>query len=133
MFANNPGRSLRFVLLRCPFPSFRLVQGLNKSLSPTKTLVYAKGCQISGNDTSHFPQAKNASQSADVTIIVVGMDQTQENGTHDRTDIALPGVQDQLVASVRTCTPATTCFVGSTVVRWCVLSSSVRVRSLMLS
>jgi hypothetical protein len=35
-------------------------------------------------------------QTADATIIVVGLDQSQESEGHDRTIISLPGVQARL-------------------------------------
>jgi hypothetical protein len=48
---------------------------------------------MAGTSTSGFADAVEAAQSADATIIVIGLDQTQEAEGNDRTFISLPGVQ----------------------------------------
>ena len=55
---------------------------------------------MSGTDTSGFAAAQQAAASADATVIVIGLDQTQESEGHDRTAINLPGVQDEFVQAV---------------------------------
>ena len=42
-------------------------------------------------------------QQADAVVMVMGLDQTQECEGMDRTIIAFPGVQDELITKVATC------------------------------
>lgn len=59
------------------------------------------GCKdVSCSNTIGFDAAVKAAAAADVTIVVVGIDQSQESEGHDRTSIALPGHQNDLVAAV---------------------------------
>ena len=55
---------------------------------------------MAGFSKAEFAAAATAAATADATIIVIGLDQTQEREGHDRYSIALPGVQDDFVASV---------------------------------
>ena len=55
---------------------------------------------MSSSDTSGFAAAQQAAQTNDATVLFIGLDQSQESEGHDRTSIALPGVQAQLVQSV---------------------------------
>lgn len=55
---------------------------------------------MDGLKTDMFLAAEQAAMNADATIIFVGLDQTQEREGHDRTSIALPGVQNQLIEAV---------------------------------
>eukprot|EP01123_Difflugia_compressa_P001965 TRINITY_DN1254_c0_g1_i1.p1 TRINITY_DN1254_c0_g1~~TRINITY_DN1254_c0_g1_i1.p1 ORF type:complete len:830 (+),score=168.28 TRINITY_DN1254_c0_g1_i1:160-2490(+) len=73
--------------------------GLNKYV---KT-VYAEGCKIDSTDESGFAAACSAAQSTDATIMVVGLDQSQESEGNDRVIIDLPGVQNQLISKVASC------------------------------
>ena len=49
---------------------------------------------------SDFTAAVTAAKEADVTVMVMGMTNTQESEGHDRTDIAFPGKQLELVQNV---------------------------------
>jgi len=62
--------------------------------------TYVKGCDISSTDQSGFNDAISAAKNADATVIVVGLDQSQESEGHDRTSIAFPGVQSDFIAQV---------------------------------
>jgi len=73
--------------------------GLNKYV----TTVYAKGCDINSQDKSGFSAACSAASSADATILVVGLDQSQESEGNDRTEINLPGVQNDLISQTTQC------------------------------
>jgi len=68
------------------------------------TVKYAKGCDINSSDRSGFTAACNAASSSDATVLVMGIDQSQESEGKDRTIIALPGVQNDLITQVATCT-----------------------------
>lgn len=73
------------------------VQGVSTYSKTTQ----AKGCNdVACKDTSGFDDATKAASAADVAVVVVGIDQSQESEGHDRTSIALPGHQNDLVAAV---------------------------------
>lgn len=65
----------------------------------------ARGCGVDDDDTSGFAEAAAVAQKADAALIVVGDDSgmfgrgTSGEGC-DREDLALPGVQEQLVEAV---------------------------------
>jgi hypothetical protein len=59
------------------------------------------GTGISNNSTAGFAAAIAAAQSADATVLVVGLDMSQEREGLDRTIVALPGAQAALIQQVR--------------------------------
>lgn len=69
-------------------------------LDPNLKVTYVKGCDMNSTDTSGFSAAVAASQQADATIIVVGLNQDMESEGHDRLDLVLPGVQADLVLAL---------------------------------
>jgi len=72
-------------------------------LAKYATVKYAKGCDINSSDRSGFTAACTAASSSDVSIIVVGLDQSQESEGKDRNAIDLPGVQNDLINQVAGC------------------------------
>jgi hypothetical protein len=67
------------------------------------TVHYSLGCAIATNDTSQITAACNAAANADATIIVAGLDNSQESEGHDRDIISWPGVQEQMILKVASC------------------------------
>ena len=63
-------------------------------------ITYAKGCDTASNVTSGIAAAVAASESSDMTIAVVGLDQSQEYETGTRATIQLPGVQAEFLRSL---------------------------------
>jgi len=61
---------------------------------------YVKGWSIAGSDTIGIAAATAAAAAADATVVIIGLDGSQEGEGHDRTNITVPGVQNQLVAAV---------------------------------
>lgn len=72
------------------------VEGIKKFATPT----FVQGCSIADSDASGIEAAAEAAKVADATVVVVGIDQTIEAESRDRTDISLPGVQNALIAAV---------------------------------
>lgn len=77
------------------------------------TITYAKGAdvavgrilfgfetQINNTDKSGFPEAINAAKNADVVVMVLGEHGLQSGEGRSRTDIGLPGVQQELLEAV---------------------------------
>jgi hypothetical protein len=59
---------------------------------------YAAGCAINSSDASGIAAAEAAAAGADATLVVAGLDLSLEREGKDRYDLALPGVQGELVA-----------------------------------
>jgi len=66
----------------------------------TVTVDYTQGCEIDGDNSSGFGAAVTSAQNSDVVVLVMGLDQTQEREGVDRTSIALPTVQADLIEAV---------------------------------
>ena len=70
-------------------------------LSKYGKVSYASGCLNNAcADDNGFPEAVNLAKEADVTVMVMGLSQAQESEGHDRTSIAMPGKQNELVQQV---------------------------------
>ena len=83
-------------------PSVRIspYQGIADALGAKghPTLVYHPGCSVAGpKDEKLFAQAVAAAKTADVVILVCGVDQQVDREAHDRKDTKLPGVQHELI------------------------------------
>eukprot|EP00898_Chlorokybus_atmophyticus_P003501 jgi/Chlat1/4151/Chrsp27S04230 len=63
-------------------------------------VVYEKGCDINSQDREGFAAAIQAAAQTDVTVLVMGLDQSEERETVDRTHLRLPGVQHELIDQV---------------------------------
>lgn len=85
---------------------------LKEELSDRFPVVYAKGCEISGDDISGIPEAVKAARTSDVVIMACGGNCGWVNVTggegKDRCSLELPGVQQQLLEAL--------CAVGKPVV-----------------
>jgi beta-D-xylosidase 4 len=60
-------------------------------------ITFAYGCKISDGDQSGFAAAIELAQSSDIVIFFGGIDQSMESEGHDRTSIAVPDVQLDLI------------------------------------
>lgn len=63
-------------------------------------VVYAEGCKKMGYDRSGFLSALLAAQSADKVVMVIGEDWDWSGEAASRTDLAVPGVQSDLLELV---------------------------------
>lgn len=71
-------------------------------------VVSAKGCELTKNSTDRsFEDAISAAKGADAIVLAMGIGQSIEGESHDRSDIELPMVQHQLVAAIRRAYPDT--------------------------
>jgi beta-glucosidase-like glycosyl hydrolase len=66
----------------------------------SNAVMVVQGATIAGTDTTKIPDAVKAATSADATVLIVGLDGTQEGEGHDRWALGLPGVQDELLEKV---------------------------------
>lgn len=63
-------------------------------------VVYARGTDVTSNDTSGIAAAVDAARGADVAIVCIGLNGDVENESLDRASLALPGAQQALVDAV---------------------------------
>jgi beta-glucosidase len=77
-----------------------LWEGVQKKTGADTKMLYAKGCNI--NDTSHagFAEAIAVAGNADIVIISVGEARDMTGEAKSRSNIHLPGVQEELVKAV---------------------------------
>jgi beta-D-xylosidase 4 len=59
------------------------IQSPSSALSTYATVNYVEGCTIAGTDASGIPAAVTAAQAADATVIIAGMDASQESVLND--------------------------------------------------
>jgi len=78
-----------------------IYEGLQKEFKNKANLHYALGCDFDGDDKSGFADALAAAQKSDAVIIFLGekRDWSGENGS--RSTIALPKIQEDLVAELQ--------------------------------
>lgn len=77
------------------------LQGLRAALGSATQVSYAKGASIDGKDTSGFAEAVAAARNADAVVLFIGESAAMSGEASSRTDIGLPGVQQQLVEAVK--------------------------------
>eukprot|EP01083_Nonionella_stella_P090809 253753_1 len=70
----------------------------------TQTLYYDPGCEIHSNDTTHFAQSIAYAKEADVTVLVMGLNNTIEAEGLDRHSLYLPGVQNEFIRNISSVT-----------------------------
>eukprot|EP00656_Telonema_subtile_P011294 TRINITY_DN15564_c0_g1_i1.p1 TRINITY_DN15564_c0_g1~~TRINITY_DN15564_c0_g1_i1.p1 ORF type:complete len:425 (+),score=107.65 TRINITY_DN15564_c0_g1_i1:373-1647(+) len=70
-------------------------------------VITAAGCKLTSNSSDLFQEAIAAAKKADVIVLAMGIGQSIEGESHDRTDVDLPVVQHQLVAAIRAACPNT--------------------------
>ena len=82
-----------------------ILEAIKEKASRETIISYAKGCNIRDNDKSGFDKAISISKTSDLVILVVGeksglvLDCTSGE-SRDRTTLALPGVQEDLVRAI---------------------------------
>jgi beta-glucosidase len=81
-------------------PPTTVVDGI-KAAAPGARVTFTRGCVVDGHDTSGFTAAQQAARGADVTVIVVGETSDMSGEAAARSNIDLPGVQQQLVAAIK--------------------------------
>lgn len=79
-------------------------QGVQDYLSDSK-IIYAKGCEIEGDDKSGFQSAIDVAKQADKVVMVLGEDYDMSGEAASRTNIKLPGSQTDLIKAIRKAVP----------------------------
>ncbi|OFY39652.1 MAG: glycosyl hydrolase [Bacteroidetes bacterium GWF2_40_14] len=75
-------------------------EGIQKRAPKGAELIYSKGCEISTNDRSGFTQAIEVAKNSDVVIMAMGESWNMTGEAKSRTDISLPGIQEELIKEI---------------------------------
>jgi beta-glucosidase len=94
--------------LRCDVdavPVVSVLKGIERKVSKQTKVYHARGCEVIGDSTEGFTEALEAAKRSDVVVAVVGersgLSPSDVSGEHrDRSDLGLPGVQEELVRAL---------------------------------
>lgn len=75
--------------------------GLVNKVGKNTKLLYAKGCDIEGDNKDGFAEAIAAANQADVVIMSIGERRDMSGEAKSRSNIHLPGVQEDLVKAIQ--------------------------------
>jgi beta-glucosidase len=78
-----------------------VLEGIRQKVSAETKIVYAKGCEIDKECGSALSEAKNIASNADVAIVVVGEAAAMSAEAASRSNISLPGEQEQLIKIIQ--------------------------------
>ena len=78
---------------------YTIRDGIESYISP-ENVSYNIGCAMDSNDTSNFNASIALASAADLTVLVMGLDESQEAEGHDRKNLSLPGMQYELIDKV---------------------------------
>jgi beta-glucosidase len=76
--------------------SVTLLQGIKNKLGKNVQISYAKGAEINNNNIEGFKEALKIAMSSDVIILAIGEYALMSGEAASRSDISLPGVQEEL-------------------------------------
>lgn len=75
--------------------------GLQNKVGKNTKLLYAKGCEIEGTNKDGFAEAVETAKQADVVILSIGERHDMSGEAKSRSDIHIPGVQEDLVKAIQ--------------------------------
>lgn len=78
-----------------------IYEGLEKEFGNKVQLSYAKGCAFDGSDETGFDEAVSVASQSDVIVVCLGEMKTWSGENASRSTIALPSIQEKLVASLK--------------------------------
>jgi beta-glucosidase len=102
-FIKSVRDNLGFWSYQWPDDSSRIVtqfQGIQNKVGSATKLIYAKGCEIDDSSRAGFAEAIEAAKQADVVIMSVGEASDWSGEAKSRSNIHLPGMQEELVKAI---------------------------------
>ena len=75
--------------------------GMQNKVGKNTKLLYAKGCEIEGTNKDGFAEAVATAKQADVVILSIGERRDMSGEAKSRSDLHLPGVQEDLVKAIQ--------------------------------
>ena len=76
-------------------------EGLKNKLGKATELLYAKGCEVSGQNKEGFTDAINAARKADAVVMVLGETWDMSGEAKSKTDLHLTGQQEALFKEIK--------------------------------
>ncbi|SDX98652.1 glycoside hydrolase family 3 N-terminal domain-containing protein [Flavobacterium degerlachei] len=76
-------------------------EGLKNKVGSNTKLLYAKGCETTGDSKEGFAEAIAIANQADVVILSIGENWNMSGEAKSRSNIHLPGVQEELVKAIQ--------------------------------
>ena len=76
-------------------------EGVQNKLSSETKLLYAKGCEIEGDNKDGFAEAITLAHQSDIVILSVGEFWNSSGEAKSKSNIHLPGVQEDLVKAIQ--------------------------------
>jgi beta-glucosidase len=77
-----------------------VLEGIKSKLGSKVKVNYSEGCKITGDDKSLFSKAVKTAKQSDAVVVVVGESKTMSGEAHNRSNINLPGVQEELIKEI---------------------------------
>jgi beta-glucosidase len=78
-----------------------LFEGLRNKLGNNANLIYAKGCGVNDTSKTGFNDAVNAAKNAELVIMAIGESYDMSGEAKSRSNIHIPGVQEELVKAIQ--------------------------------
>ncbi|MEY4963517.1 MAG: hypothetical protein RLZZ323_836 [Bacteroidota bacterium] len=76
-------------------------EGLQNKAGKNTQLLYAKGCEIDGDNKEGFAEAIAVANQADVVVVSIGERRDMSGEAKSRSSIRIPGVQEELVQALQ--------------------------------
>ncbi len=77
-----------------------LLTGIKAKVSASTMVIYAKGCEVTGDSTTLFDAAINAARQADVAVVAIGETADMSGEAASRASLDIPGKQLDLVKAI---------------------------------
>jgi beta-glucosidase len=82
-----------------------VLEGIRAAVSGETQVLYAKGCEILGDDCTGFDEAARTAQLAELVVLVLGdrsglTPECSTGETRDSADLRLPGIQESLAERI---------------------------------
>jgi len=74
--------------------------GIKNKIGKNTKLLYAKGCDIEGDNKDGFEEALSVARQADVVILSIGERRDMSGEAKSRSDIHIPGIQEELAKAI---------------------------------
>lgn len=75
--------------------------GLQNKVGKNTKLLYAKGCEVDGDNKDGFAEAVATAKQADIVILSIGERRDMSGEAKSRSDLRIPGVQEDLVKAIQ--------------------------------
>lgn len=75
--------------------------GVQNKVGKNTKMLYAKGCEVDGDNKEGFAEAVATAKQADVVILSIGERRDMSGEAKSRSDLHLPGVQEDLVKAIQ--------------------------------